>query len=63
MKILYDRVEIRLREFEIDDNELIEKYNSNVNLAIEDYDEKHPEVCGNDNIFDIRFENIEIEEW
>lgn len=62
MKILYDRVEIRLREFEIDDNEFIEKYNSNVNLAIENYDEKHQEVCGNDNIFDIRFENIEIEE-
>lgn len=62
MKILYDMVEIRLREFEIDDKEFRENYNSYVNLAIENYDEKHPEVCENDNIFDIRFENIDIED-
>ena len=61
MKILYDRVEIRLREFEISDDDFFNKYNSDVKLAIESYDEKYPEIYGNDNIFDIRFENIDIE--
>ncbi|WP_394022406.1 hypothetical protein ACF3NF_04785 [Anaerococcus martiniensis] len=61
MKILYDRIEIRLREFEISDDDFEKRYNSDVNLAIEEFDERHPEVYGNDNIFDVKFENIEVE--
>lgn len=55
MKILYDRVEIS-------DDDFKKKYNSNVNLAIEEFDERYPEVNENDNIFDVKFENIEIED-
>lgn len=61
MKILYDRIEIRLREFEIIDDDFKKKYNSNVNLAIEEFDERYPEVNENDNIFDVKFENIEVD--
>jgi len=61
MKILYDRVEIRLREFEISDDDFEKRYNSDVNLAIEEFDERYPEVNENDNIFDVKFENIEVE--
>ena len=43
------------------DDDFEKKYNSNVNLAIEEFDERYPEVNENDNIFDVKFENIEVD--